>query len=311
MIYLDMHGRLGNQLFQYAFARWLQLKTGQEIEIGFQAVEAMGRQEDGWENALGYFRVTPFLVDAQEGSILKRKTTLLQKMVGGIYFASFLPFRNNQRMDQRRKIQIIWQPLLNRLGMYWIVQGYSEPIVANRKNYILNGQFEDSRYFNEIRDILLEEFVPVEPELEVNAELYKIIRERNSVCISVRRGDYESDEAIKKVFSVCDKSYFEKAIAYMEKHVENPVFILFSDDVEWARENITSQYPVYAESGKDPIWEKLRLMYNCKHFIISNSTFSWWAQYLGRSEEKIVVSPSVWFQTSQYADLIEKDFVKV
>ena len=311
MIFVDMHGRLGNQMFQYAFSRWLQIKTGHEITIGFQNVEARGRAIEGWENSLKYFNVAPFHIDTEPGSLLKRKTGLLQKIVGGIYFLSFLPFRSNTQMDKRRNIQLKWQKTLNKLGLFWIVQGYARPIITKRKHYILNGQFEDSRYFHEIKDILIQEFEPLEPELAENAALYEQIRQNNSVCISVRRGDYENDSAIKNVFSVCGKEYFQRAIEYMEHHIENPVFILFSDDVQWARANITSKYPVYSESGKDPIWEKLRLMYNCKHFIISNSTFSWWAQYLGRNQEKIVVSPSIWFQTSHYADLIEDDFIKV
>ena len=311
MIYLDMHGRLGNQMFQYAFARWLQMKTGQDITIGFQDVESKGEASIGWENSLQYFKVASFHVDSEKGSLLKRKTTLLQKIVGGVYFLSFLPFRSNLKMDRRRHIQLRWQGLLNRLGMFWLVQGYTKPIITKRKDYILNSQFEDSRYFNEIKETLIKEFEPVEPELGDNAELYEIIRNNNSVCLSIRRGDYESDPMLKDVFSVCGKEYFSKAIEYMETHLENPVFILFSDDIQWARENITSRFPIYSEKGSDPVWEKLRLMYNCKHFIISNSTFSWWAQYLGRNQDKVVVSPSVWFRTSRYADLLEDDFIKV
>lgn len=77
--------------------------------------------------------------------------------------------------------------------------------------------------------------------------------------------------------------------------IENPVFFMFSDDIEWVKNNIHTECVTYYEDGTDPVWEKLRLMSACKHFIVSNSTFSWWTQYLSANENKVVVSPSRWF----------------
>lgn len=83
----------------------------------------------------------------------------------------------------------------------------------------------------------------------------------------------------------------------MQKKVNNPVFIFFSDDIEWCKGNFSSiKYELYFESGKDTLAEKISLMSSCKHFIISNSTFSWWAQWLGQNEKKIVISPKHWYK---------------
>lgn len=147
--------------------------------------------------------------------------------------------------------------------------------------------------------------------LEKNEEMMQRIQQTNSICLSVRRGDFESDAEIKKLHSVCNREYFETAIQTIKDMVEDPVFFLFSDDIEWVKNNIHTGCTSYYEDGTDPVWEKLRLMSACKHFIISNSTFSWWTQYLSTNENKIVVSPSRWFNNDYVMPLIEDNFVKI
>lgn len=164
-----------------------------------------------------------------------------------------------------------------------------------QKNKFVYGRFEDIRYFDKIRNQLLEELQPVAPE---NKYLYDVFKsDAETICISIRRGDYVSNKNLEKTFNICNREYFEKAVNYMKEKIDNPVFIVFSGDIEWCRENINffRNNKCYYESGKDAVWEKLRLMYMCKHFIISNSTFSWWSQYLSRNENKIVIAPSYCF----------------
>ena len=159
----------------------------------------------------------------------------------------------------------------------------------------------------------MEEFTPKQPPRSENEALYNIINSTNSICVSIRRGDYLYDE-FKSKFFVCDKSYFDHAIKMANELISNPVFIFFSDDIEWVKENIKIDAPSYYESGNDPVWEKLRLMYSCKHFIISNSTFSWWAQYLSRNtNNKIVISPDHWFnvKNAPLSPLIANEFIKI
>lgn len=97
----------------------------------------------------------------------------------------------------------------------------------------------------------------------------------------------------------------------IKRRVAKPVFILFSDDMDWVRENVRIDAECHYESGADPVWEKLRLMYSCRHFIIPNSTFAWWAQWLSRSEDKVVVSPERWFNDDRPQFLIQDDFIKI
>ena len=143
-----------------------------------------------------------------------------------------------------------------------------------------------------------------------NKKLYEIINNTNSVCVTIRRGDYLSTNN-KNVYYLCDEAYFQKAIQLIATKVNNPVFIFFSDDIEWVKNNIKVKFEAYYERGDDPIWEKIRLMYSCKHFIISNSSFSWWAQYLSRNEQKVVVSPNRWYRKGCVTTLIDEKFLTI
>ena len=89
--------------------------------------------------------------------------------------------------------------------------------------------------------------------------LYEVITE--SICITIRRGDFVSNEEYKKNLYVCDEKYFYKSIDVIEKMVKNPVFFVFSDDIEWVKNNIKFPKNTIFETGDDPVWEKLRLMY--------------------------------------------------
>ena len=160
-----------------------------------------------------------------------------------------------------------------------------------------------------MRPVLLQEFTPKQPPLARNAQLYDVISQPNTVCVSVRRGDFLSHE-YKSNFYVCTPDYYQRAILSICKQIDNPIFIFFSDDIDWVRNNMrVDGYPCYYERGDDPLWEKLRLMYSCHHFIIPNSTFAWWAQYLGQRRGKIVICPDRWFANPEWhSNLINDDF---
>lgn len=199
---------------------------------------------------------------------------------------------------------------LNKNGIFYLRQGYYKFSACKSKNKVFFGYFESAKYFYNIRNELLEEFTPKEEPLEKNKKIYDEIKNTNSVCVSIRRGDYLSNN-FKKDFYICTPEYFNKAIEIAKYKIQNPKFFVFSDDVQWIKENMNFPEGTIFEDGNDPVYEKIRMMYSCKNFIISNSTFSWWAQYLSRNNNKVVIAPSKWRNTGYYKDIYQDKWIKV
>ena len=309
MIRVEIYERLGNQLFKYAYARKLLEDRGckDELILGFRGMKGKDHAA-GWSDSLKYFNVYPYK------STNKRHFEVfgsrLQRFIVFLFYVD-RKIETSILGRQMLKVEAKWYSLFDKLGIHICNNNEQEFNPYSQRDLIVVGRYENSKYFNSIRNILLKEFTPKEGLIEHNILLYNKIQAVNSVCVSIRRGDFISNPKFEKVFNICDKAYFDRAMKVIREKVENPVFIFFSDDIDWVRQNIKIDGESYYERGDDPVWEKLRLMYSCKHFIISNSTFSWWAQYLSRNDNKIVVSPTRWYKTNIPSFLIEDYFIKV
>lgn len=306
MIKVEMHGRLGNQLFQYATARMLQEQTKQELEFSFKKITNANTEGNiGWENSLKYFKVKPYKEFNGKKNIMD-DMNWWNKMICYSYALSYRPLM--KKMDKWYNYQIKWCPLLDRLGIRWLANGYYDFENINSKNFYLNGSFEAPQYFDKIKDLLNDEIQPKNEKLKKNIELYNMIEKNKSVCVSLRHFKLNGYE--KNLYDVCDYQYYMKALEIMKEKLCNPLFVFFSDDMEWVRNTFAlSKFNYVCETEDNPIWEKLRLMYSCDHFIIPNSTFAWWAQYLGRNKDKIVIGPSRWFNNNYNSPLIDDSWI--
>lgn len=305
MIYIKMGGRLGNQMFQYAFAKVLQKHNPQEkIVFNFDAVYRGQKFPcDGFENSLRYFHTLGTEVNDDINY------SIPQYIIWKIY-NRFYPRGNSFKL--RDKYERRWLRILQFFGMYYLSLG-DYPFRLKKpwwvKNLIVKGFFETNRYASEIKAELQKNFQPLQPLLPENQKLMDVIRHRNSVCISIRRGDFVDDPNNKNVYFVCDRQYFQNAIQKIKEKVQDPVFILFSNDIEWAKQNVKIDGECFYESGKDPVWETFRLMSSCKHFIISNSTLHWWAQYLSPNPDKVVIAPNRWYRTDFQSALFQSNWL--
>lgn len=303
-VYFD--GRLGNQFFRYAFARAIRKERGEQdgFVFNFNTVHQRGTVSDGFEDELKYFNVLPYRVS--EGNLTKELGGLRQKLA---YCEDIFKQRFFGKQHTLKELHS-----LDKLGIIYSREDESDLKIQcpHTPTVIINGKFEVPSYFSAVEDILRQEFTPKYPERLENRELYDVIRSTNSVCISIRRGDFVPNMGTENEFFVCDRLYFEHAMEKAKQLIDHPTFIFFSDDIDWVKKNIPVDVPAYYESGLDPIWEKMRLMYSCKHFIISNSTFSWWAQFLGSWKDKVVISPDRWWNNPDWHSyLLIDSFVKV
>jgi hypothetical protein len=171
-------------------------------------------------------------------------------------------------------------------------------------NIFLDGYFQSEKYFIKNKNEILQLFSidPITMEY-LNQKYGEIINDENTCSIHVRRGDFLKIDFYNKL----DMSYYNKAIDFIgrDKH-----FIIFSNDIDWCKNNFKDINVSFIENEKDYI--DLYLMSLCKNNITSNSTFSWWGSYLNPNQNKIIVTPSIWFLHSHSnEDLVPNEWIKI
>jgi hypothetical protein len=200
---------------------------------------------------------------------------------------------------------------------------FEEELLIPRDDHAYEGYFNSAKYFSEIADTIRTDF-RLKPEYEstLPPDLLSSINNHCSVSIHVRRGDYATKPTIQSYHGICGLEYYEKAITEIIGHTTQPQFFIFSDDIKWCRENIQPLFsqidptknipePIFV-SGLRP-YQDLILMSRCRHQIIANSTFSWWAAWLNNNPDKIVIAPQSWLKdkNSSTPDLLPPEWLKI
>lgn len=307
-VYVEMGGRCGNQLFHYACARYIQLKTNDsDLILNYNNIFAQDKKEQGWYDVLCDFNTVGYEYYGKPGTVLKNETNIPQKAVVALKAFDIWLNKGKSREQRAEKAQR-FQKLLNFFHVYWIREGVTALYPRGGGKSIVTGVCESYEIFDEISDLLKEELRPIYEVEERNKKIFNEISEKNSVCISVRRGDFFNAEN-EKTFGVCTIQYYINAVEIMNEKVDAPIYYVFSDDISWCKKNLRFDGEVEFVPQDMPVYETLRLMYTCKHFIISNSTFSWWGQYLSRNNDKVVISPSRWNNDGFESRLIDKNWI--
>lgn len=176
----------------------------------------------------------------------------------------------------------------------------------------LSGHWQSYRYFEAAAETIRADVrLPSEP-VGANRIWLDRIRQSNSVCLHVRRGDYlEPDPS--GYSRICPTSYYDRAIELIRQRLRNPQFYIFSDDWLWCRENLAIEGAVVVDAnGPEAVADELRLMAACRHHVLANSSLSWWAAWLAGQPEQIVIAPSPWISSRPSTpDLLPKKWFQL
>lgn len=275
-----LYGGLGNQMFGYAF--YLHLKK----KYNFSLVLPDNIGSD--VNHYGYELSKVFPKIIQRSSSFNRRN----RKIYSEYFTKNLFHKIAEDNHFYGDFQIKY------LRSHYLFEVY-------------DGFWQSEKYFKPVKNKIREIFTFNLTNLNKKSLKYLLeIKRENSVSIHIRRGDYliHSDN----YGNICTLEYYMKAMHYLYKKESNLIFYIFSDDIDWVKDNlkIPTSFIVDCNKGYDS-WQDMCLMSHCKHNIIANSSFSWWGAWLNKNPYKIVVAPNKWNNNISMKDVIPVSWVRV
>ena len=191
---------------------------------------------------------------------------------------------------------------------------YYDGIINNHFDKTLfRGTWQSEKYFINVSDTIRRTFTFNQRLIneKTRALWEKIQQMPNPVSIHVRRNDYLSSQYIAGFGGICTTDYYQNAVEYIESQLDDPSFIVFSDDIEWCRNNMDLFNAIYVDwNAQNESWQDMFLMSKCKHNIIANSSFSWWGAYLNPFDGKIVIAPKVWWNGIE-DDVVPNNWIRL
>ena len=278
---VDLCFGLGNQMFIYTFGEYLRRVKGFDVKYNLQGFKLKGERK---------LAITCF----PNVSIPEDKN----------------PFTPNVHIDGRNlandiKKFVYYKLLGHHYKRCWKSFDFDTDFVDNlSEKDLVFGFFQTEDYAKQIESFIRQCFNFGEEMNEKVALLKEEIEESNSVSIHVRRGDYVGSD----MFRVLDVSYYENAVNKLRDitNSKDLKFFLFSDDPEWVKDNVHALdgYSIRVVEGNSG-YDDMRLMSCCKHNVIANSSFSWWAAWLNSNKDKVVISPTTkrWYGSERLNEI--------
>ncbi|MFH1004508.1 MAG: alpha-1,2-fucosyltransferase [Bacteroidota bacterium] len=293
MIIVKLMGGLGNQMFQYAAAKYLSIihNTSIKLDLSYLNADTNGAYTKR-KYELG-------ILNIKEDFATKNDINPYKKIAENFYlrnihkhFSFLFPYKYGKEYGH----------------------GYNKNFVKFPSSTYLDGFWQSEKYFKPIEKIIKEEFIFNNSLSGLNEAMAKKINNCESIGIHIRRTDYITNKQVMRYHGTCDLDYYYRAIDIISRKVSLPCLFVFSDDSEWVKQNFKSNCPfVCIDNNSNADFEDMRMMSMCKHNVIANSSFGWWASWLNNNPDKIIVAPIKWFNntTVNSKDIIPEEWIKI
>ncbi len=292
MITVQLTGGLGNQLFQFAAAKALSIHHNVELAL---EVSSFYREELPDLEVPRNFEMYHFNGVAEK--IINANKSLLE--------FHFLKERKIEKLLPNYKRRVYKEPHYH----------YDKKFFNASNNVFLKGGWQSPLYFLSIEEKLKEILTIKSSLINEVASLAEQFQNTNTLAIHVRRGDYLRKPIILNWHGVLGKDYYVKAFNTIRSKTTIDRVLYFSDDTDWVTEKLLPEIPgeIISNTVATSQYHDFYLMQHCKHNIIANSSFSWWAAYLNPNPNKIVVAPERWFNKAPLntKDLYPQGWLKI
>lgn len=271
MLYIRVAGGLGNQMFQYAFAKAYSLKHETQVYLDYShfSKENLNREITPREFKLSLFPIT-------------------------LKYTSEIPFWASQCNNRvtRKLHDFLFSPLIIKDKE----QGFDAKIFNTKlNNATFDGYFQSPKYFELYRSEILKDFTFPINNSETFQNIKTQIKNMNATSLHIRRGDYLNPN-VSNILAPLPLEYYQRAINL----VKDSTFFVFSDDIKWCKENLKGENFIFIERHQDlSDIDEIHLMSLCENNITANSSFSWWGAWLNKNEDKIVTLPKKWFSSQK------------
>lgn len=292
MVISNIIGGLGNQMFQYAAGRALALRNNTELRLDISGFENYALHQ-GFELQSVFSCANRIASsDDMKGVLGWQSSPWIRRILSRPAFAPL-----------RRK-ELLFEPY------FWYWDGINQ---APSNSYLM-GYWQSEKYFGDHAATIRSDFAFRRPLDSLNENIIQKIEASDAVSLHIRRGDYAKNPKTLSVHGLCSLDYYRAAIELVSSRIGSAHFFIFSDDIEWVRQNLILDFPcefIDHNKGQES-YKDMQLMSLCRHHIIANSSFSWWGAWLNPLPEKIVVAPSKWFTNDRNVnDLIPAGWIRL
>jgi len=285
-------GGLGNQMFQYAIGRAIALETEGEVLVDVSSFEREKRK----------FSLNDFcLIDKIHVFSYKSWEVL----------AAIKVIKRLRKWGIGRNKIIFGNIIMETFPPSYFDFNFS--VLREKRCLFLEGFWQSEQYFARHREAILNDFT-LNSFSSVAEQWDETIRSKgySAVGLHIRRGDYVSEPSANRVHGVLSIGYYKNADKLLHGLGIKPTYFIFTDDVEWARENLSFSSDVFfvSETGCRDV-EEMILMSRCSHAIIANSSFSWWSAWMNKNKDKVVVAPAFWFRNMASDHIVPKEWYRI